>query len=44
VPIFDMMRAALPQILETASKYNLVIGESPDGSVIPAALRVDTGK
>jgi hypothetical protein len=44
VPIFDMMRAALPQILETASRNNVVIGDSPDGSIIPAALKVDTGK
>lgn len=44
VPIFDMMRAALPQILETAGENNVIIGESPDGSVIPAALRVETGK
>jgi hypothetical protein len=44
VPIFDMMRSALPQIMETASKQNVMIGESTDGSVIPAALRVNTGK
>jgi hypothetical protein len=44
VPIFDLMRSALPQILETAGKNNVMIGESADGSVIPAALRVDTGK
>jgi hypothetical protein len=44
VPIFDMMRSALPKIMETASKHNVVIGDSVDGSVIPAALRVETDK
>jgi len=44
VPIFDMMRSALPQIMENASKHNVVIGDSVDGSVIPAALQVKSRK
>ena len=44
VPIFDMMRVALPEIIETAGNNNVVIGDSVDGSVIPAALRVDADK
>lgn len=39
IPIFDLMRAALPQIIENASNNNVVIGETEDGFVIPAALR-----
>jgi hypothetical protein len=39
IPIFDLMRAALPQIIENASKNNVVVGETEDGFVIPAALR-----
>jgi len=41
VPIFDMMRAALPQIIETAIRHEVVLGEAVDGSIIPAALEVD---
>jgi len=44
IPIFDMMRTALPQIIENASNNNVVIGDSVDGSAIPAAVRVDAGK
>jgi hypothetical protein len=44
IPIYDMMRSALPQIMETAGKHDVIIGPSEDGSVIPAALRVDAGK
>jgi len=44
VPIFDMMRVALPEIIETASNNGVLIGDSVDGSVIPTALRFDTGK
>lgn len=44
VPIFDMMRVALPQIIEKASDNDVVIGDSVDGTVIPAGLRVDTGE
>jgi len=39
IPIFDVMRAALPQIIENASKNNVVVGETEDGFVIPAELR-----
>ncbi len=42
IPISDMMRAALPQILEeTAARHGVLIGESEDGEVIPAKLRVE---
>ena len=41
IPIFDMMRAALPQILETAARHGVLIGESENGEVIPAELRVE---
>ncbi|MFC1759318.1 hypothetical protein ACFL2H_11220 [Planctomycetota bacterium] len=44
VPIFDMMRVALPEIIETAGNNNVVVGDLVDGSGIPAALRVDAGK
>lgn len=39
ISIFDLMRAALPQIIENASNNNVVIGEMEDGFVIPPALR-----
>jgi len=39
IPIYDLMRAALPQIIESASENNVVVGETEDGFVIPAALR-----
>ena len=41
IPISDMMRAALPQILETAARHGVLIGESENGEVIPAKLRVE---
>ena len=44
VPIFNMMRSALPQIMENAGKNAVVLGESVDGLVIPAALQNDVGK
>ena len=44
VPICGMMRAALPQIMDYASKNNVVIGESADGALIPPTLRVDASK
>ncbi|QDT51605.1 hypothetical protein Pan258_56940 [Symmachiella dynata] len=44
VPISGMMRFALPQILETASQRNIIIGESENGSAIPDALQRDLSK
>ena len=41
IPIYDLMRAALPQIMENAAKQGAVIGESEDGLQIPTALRSD---
>lgn len=39
VPIYDMMRKALPQIIEKARARGVVIGESENGADIPVALR-----
>ena len=44
VPIFDMMRAALPQIIETARKQSVIIGGSEGDSAIPEALRFDESR
>ena len=44
VPIFDLMKSALPQIIENASNNNVVIGETIDGLAIPTALRIDAEK
>jgi len=38
VPIHDLLKAALPEILNAAADHELVIGEQPDGSQVPAAL------
>jgi hypothetical protein len=39
VPVCDIMRKALPEILQRAAQRSVVIGEGADGLQIPAALR-----
>lgn len=41
IPISDLMRAALPQVFEYASKYDLIIAENENGLQIPEELRQD---
>jgi len=38
VPLYDMMKKALPEILKRAADHEVVIGESPDGRVIRSDL------
>lgn len=39
VPMCDLVKQALPDVLREAARHNVVIGESADGVQIPAALR-----
>jgi hypothetical protein len=39
VPMCDMVKAALPEILHRAAQKGAIIGEGPDGLQIPATLR-----
>ena len=38
IPIYDMMKKALPEILKRAAEHEVVFGDSPDGRVIPSDL------
>ena len=39
VPMCDLLKQALPDVLQAAARQNVVIGEGADGLQIPAALR-----
>ena len=38
VPVHDLMRKAVPEIMQRAGQCGVVIGDGPDGLPIPAAL------
>ncbi|MEM9251932.1 MAG: hypothetical protein AAGB29_06240 [Planctomycetota bacterium] len=39
VPIYDLMRTALPDILDVASRYEILMLSSDDGQFMPSGLR-----
>lgn len=38
IPIYDLMKKALPEILERAAQRDIIVGERPDGRVIPSDI------
>ena len=39
IPVNDLMRAAIPQIVETISRYDIVMGDSESGGFVPSPLQ-----
>ena len=38
IPVYDLMKKALPEILKRAAEHDVVIGEGSDGRVIPSGI------